>query len=443
MRASLLTLTICLIAIPAQAQYSGGTGEPNDPYQIATADDLMLLGDSPEDYDKHFILTADIDLDPNLPGRKVFDKAVIAPDTNDVADGFQGAPITGIFDGNGHVIRNLHIQGTDYLGLFGQIGFPASVFGLGIEAVEVSGTEYAGSLAGWNYGIISVSYSRGAVNANEAVGGLVGYNADFDWGGWNSGSIINSYSISVVSGKGEYVSGLAGSYCGYISACFWESDASGQFGGFSTMEMQTAKTFLDAGWDFVDETANGSEDIWKISESLDYPRLWWEEFDGRVSLELGQMLTVTLDSNPSTGYRWEWVENQGSILEQIGEAEFKPSETGEPPLVGAGGWEIFRFTAVSAGQMTLRLVYRRPWEEGVEPLKTFSLQVVVPYARGIWSNLLRILVRLPVSIALATIFLLGIPHAVYQCTAYPRLRWEIRVCTIHADSIQCRRWNEF
>ena len=98
---------------------------------------------------------------------------------------------------------------------------------------------------------------------------------------------------------------------------------------------------------------------------------------GQVELEQGQILVVTLESNPTTGYGWEVVETQESILEQMGEAEFKPSQTGEPPLVGAGGWEIFRFEAISAGQMTLQLVYRRPWEEGVEPVKTFSLQVVV------------------------------------------------------------------
>ena len=99
--------------------------------------------------------------------------------------------------------------------------------------------------------------------------------------------------------------------------------------------------------------------------------------DSQVELELGQVLVVTLKSNPSTGYRWERAENNESILEQLGEAEFKPSETEEPPMVGAGGWEIFRFKAVSAGQMTLELVYHRSWEE-VEPLKTFSIQVVVP-----------------------------------------------------------------
>ena len=72
-----LLITICLVSLPAQAQYSSGTGDANDPYQIASADDLMLFGETSGDYDKHFILTADIDLDPNLPGRKVFDRAVI------------------------------------------------------------------------------------------------------------------------------------------------------------------------------------------------------------------------------------------------------------------------------------------------------------------------------------------------------------------------------
>jgi spermidine/putrescine-binding protein len=39
-------------------EYSGGTGEPNEPYQIATAADLIALSETPEDYDKHFVLVA-------------------------------------------------------------------------------------------------------------------------------------------------------------------------------------------------------------------------------------------------------------------------------------------------------------------------------------------------------------------------------------------------
>jgi len=511
MRTLLLTLTTCLLVLPVQAKYSGGTGEPNDPYQIATAAHLIALGETPADYDKHFILTANIDLDPNLPGRKVFDKAVIAPDVNDATWRFDGTRFTGVFDGNGHTISHLTMVGKDYLGLFGELS--GQVRNLGAVDVNVTGSgSFVGGLVGYNsWGSITTCHSTGAVSGigqwSSLVGGLVGSNGhtvtqcysnstvsgesfvgglagqndgtvtqcystgmvagEFDVGGLvgrNDGEATNCYSTSTVSGVrfvgglvgdnggvtgwfmepcagtvtncystgtvsgdssvgglvgynggapgGDFISsapggtvtdcyssglvngtdrvgGLVGSNTddsgneGSVTRSFWDIQTSGQAtsaGGLgkTTAEMQRAKTFLEAGWDFVDETANGTDDIWKIAEGLDYPRLWWEPYDGRVTVVLGQVFAVTLESNPSTGYRWEWVDSQDSILEQIGEAQFKPRETGDPPLVGAGGWESFNFKAVNQGQMTLKLVYRRPWEEGVEPLKTFSLQVTVP-----------------------------------------------------------------
>ena len=46
--------------------------------------------------------------------------------------------------------------------------------------------------------------------------------------------------------------------------------------GKTAAEIETASTFLDTGWDFVDETENGTDDIWWILEGQGYPRLWWE-----------------------------------------------------------------------------------------------------------------------------------------------------------------------
>ena len=68
---------------------------------------------------------------------------------------------------------------------------------------------------------------------------------------------------------------------GTIEFSFWDAETSGQSGsddgiGKTTDEMQTAGTFLETGWDFVDETANGTEDIWWILDGRDYPRLVWE-----------------------------------------------------------------------------------------------------------------------------------------------------------------------
>jgi formylglycine-generating enzyme required for sulfatase activity len=50
--------------------------------------------------------------------------------------------------------------------------------------------------------------------------------------------------------------------------------------------MQTARTFLDAGWDFAGETANGTENIWWINEGKDYPRLRWQGPAGIVFVDI-------------------------------------------------------------------------------------------------------------------------------------------------------------
>lgn len=97
--------------------------------------------------------------------------------------------------------------------------------------------------------------------------------------------------------------------------------------------------------------------------------------DNRSSIELqpGQRLRITLTANPTTGYTWAILEpTDDRILRQLGEIEFEPEST----LVGAGGVQIIRFEAVSAGQSSLKLVYHRPWES-VEPLESFTLSVTV------------------------------------------------------------------
>ena len=38
----------------------------------------------------------------------------------------------------------------------------------------------------------------------------------------------------------------------------------------TTAEMQTASTFLEAGWDFIDETTNGPNDVWKTRPYGDF-----------------------------------------------------------------------------------------------------------------------------------------------------------------------------
>jgi inhibitor of cysteine peptidase len=97
----------------------------------------------------------------------------------------------------------------------------------------------------------------------------------------------------------------------------------------------------------------------------------------QVELSAGQVLVITLASNPTTGYRWEVIDLDTAVLRQVGEAEFQSSDAGDAPLVGAGGVEVFHFEAAGSGQTALTLVYHRPWEEGVDPLETFAVQITV------------------------------------------------------------------
>lgn len=100
------------------------------------------------------------------------------------------------------------------------------------------------------------------------------------------------------------------------------------------------------------------------------------EDGGQVELKVGEVLTVTLESNPTTGYSWEIVQTDEAVLSQQGEVEYQQSPQSQG-LVGAGGTETFRFKAVGPGKITLKLIYHRSWEKGVEPIQTYTLQVVV------------------------------------------------------------------
>ena len=246
----LVSIFIFLVSIAnASAKYSGGTGEPNDPYIITTAQDLIDLGNKPTDYDKHFIQDANIDM-----SEYIFEGAVIAWDTNPDDTDFQGAQFTGTFNGNGYIISNLYIQGKNCLGMFGQVSPEATLSNIALEKVYIqkqillldctnvgalvgynagkiikcysesnidvnSNTENTGGLVGYNSGDITLSYSTGIVSGHNYVGGLVGY---------NSGNITLSNNIGAVNGN-AYIGGLAGYNSGNITSSYSTGDISGNY----------------------------------------------------------------------------------------------------------------------------------------------------------------------------------------------------------------------
>ena len=99
---------------------------------------------------------------------------------------------------------------------------------------------------GANIGTVSNCYSAGQVNGVNVLGGLVGM---------NSGNVVSSFWDTITSGM----------------------DTSNGGTGLPTSQMQTLSTFGDAGWDFVGEEVNGTNDFWQLCiDGLDYPRLAWQ-----------------------------------------------------------------------------------------------------------------------------------------------------------------------
>jgi inhibitor of cysteine peptidase len=92
-----------------------------------------------------------------------------------------------------------------------------------------------------------------------------------------------------------------------------------------------------------------------------------------VELNSGDTLSLSLEGNPTTGYPWEIDSNDPAVMELAGEPEYNP----DSEAIGSGGTYTFRFTAVAQGQVTLRLIYHRIFEEEVPALKSCEVIVTV------------------------------------------------------------------
>jgi len=101
--------------------------------------------------------------------------------------------------------------------------------------------------------------------------------------------------------------------------------------------------------------------------------------DGRSeTVKRGDTLAVHLDTNPSTGYRWELTRLAGASVTQVGLPDYQPETAAGVPRVGAPGHTTFRFRAMQPGTSSIELAYRRPWEADVAPAKTVRFEIAVP-----------------------------------------------------------------
>ena len=307
------------------AQFSGGSGTSSDPYLISTLTDLSTLSTNSTYWSAYFKQTADIDAS--------------ATSGWDSGKGFSpignvGTNFSGHYNGSGHTITGLFINRSSdsYIGLFGYtsgavidsvgvvnenitgqnevgglvgLNDGSSTISNSYSTGSVSGSSYVGGLVGLNgsSSAISNSYSSGSVSGSSYVGGLVGYN-------YSSSSIIsNSYSTGSVSGSSN-VGGLVGLNSSTVTNSFWDTETSGQTtsaggAGKTTAQMKTAATYTDAGWDFMDETANGTNDYWGINETgaqnNGYPFLAWQGYSNLIKPTVTTGAVTNYTGNTATG----------------------------------------------------------------------------------------------------------------------------------------------
>jgi inhibitor of cysteine peptidase len=99
-----------------------------------------------------------------------------------------------------------------------------------------------------------------------------------------------------------------------------------------------------------------------------------EADDGRtIEIASGGTLEIQLSGNPTTGYEWEVVTLDDSVIRQTGRPSFRPSSS----AIGSGGTVTLRFEAVAPGQTELELAYGPSYNPDRPPDDTFSVTVVV------------------------------------------------------------------
>lgn len=131
-----MLLSMCAVSGLAEGTaFAGGSGTADDPYQIATAEQLQAMT---ENLSASYVLTADIDLSDVTSWSPV---GAFLPDASDAEGETPDAAyaFTGSFDGQSHVISNLNAVGTDVNGgLFGVVA-NATISNVTFENLNVEG----------------------------------------------------------------------------------------------------------------------------------------------------------------------------------------------------------------------------------------------------------------------------------------------------------------
>jgi hypothetical protein len=224
--AVMLLASFCLYSQTALAP-AEGDGTANNPYQIATLENLYWIAASNDvvsnpaqtiRWQSHYLQTANIDASETVDWFNGQGWSVIGDDWG------QTQTFRGSYNGQGFHINGLYINRPD-MSAVALIGYTnsATVQNLGLTNVNITGNNIVGAIMGRNDYTSSIinCYSTGAINGNDYVGGLAGWNR-------HSSTIQNSFSTAAVEGS-SIVGGLVGynTHSAVIENCFSSGSVTG------------------------------------------------------------------------------------------------------------------------------------------------------------------------------------------------------------------------
>lgn len=108
---------------------------------------------------------------------------------------------------------------------------------------------------------------------------------------------------------------------------------------------------------------------------LQIARLTQNAADKVLTVPSGSLMALKLDSNPSSGYRWEVKLDKAAEgrIQKVGSSFIMPHSNDD--RVGTPGTEILVLTAQEPGECLVTLEYKRPWEK--QAVNSFSFKVVI------------------------------------------------------------------
>ena len=98
------------------------------------------------------------------------------------------------------------------------------------------------------------------------------------------------------------------------------------------------------------------------------------ENDKIIETTADKSFTITLDSNPTTGYQWQIARQMDTGMVELIDSQYIAPKTG---LVGAPGREEWHFKATKEGKAIISFEYVRPWEKDEPPAGTDDFIIII------------------------------------------------------------------